>query len=481
LTYLLGGPIAKKIEDPIIEKNLTEQTGVVFCIDTSGSMSCGKPVQGKLQLKTRNLNYFDNSKDTTYVTRLECMQAAVEAQMVSILNATPLKKVGLVRFGSKVNIIGDGVHSDTIPDSVLNRYDGIMEYIQAKRGVFLNNSISESSPRLTEILIQLKTSGGTALGPALLTSVMLASEAGRGSKVIICTDGLANEGIGSLSHGSDNGFYKEVASIATQLRVIISVISIEGQECRLESLAIFTEETGGNIVKVAPETLADEFASMISEDVIATSVTVQVFLHKAIKFHMEPRNILSLKGSKMNKIIGNATASSSFSFNYALKPDSELAELGINKLDIISIPFQALFRYTALDGRKNMKAIAKVQPVTFNKEEVKQDVNIDILARRGRKRAVQLAEEGKLEEAKQDANMWKGLLKQEAKDENHLIKAIEFENDVEELGQNIDNQLLKEQNMGILNHHLQDEEKAKRRTNYADNLIVEMSKIKKKK
>mgnify|MGYP000569046789 CR=1 FL=1 len=38
------------------------------------------------------------------------------------------------------------------------------------------------------------TYGCTALGPALVTSIELASRS-RGSKIVLCTDGMANQGL----------------------------------------------------------------------------------------------------------------------------------------------------------------------------------------------------------------------------------------------------------------------------------------------
>ena len=43
----------------------------------------------------------------------------------------------------------------------------------------------------------LQADGGTALGPALVVAVSVARQV-PGSKVVICTDGMANEGLGSL-------------------------------------------------------------------------------------------------------------------------------------------------------------------------------------------------------------------------------------------------------------------------------------------
>ena len=42
------------------------------------------------------------------------------------------------------------------------------------------------------------TGGSTALGPALTIACSVASKGNPGSKVVICTDGLANLGIGSV-------------------------------------------------------------------------------------------------------------------------------------------------------------------------------------------------------------------------------------------------------------------------------------------
>ncbi len=44
----------------------------------------------------------------------------------------------------------------------------------------------------------MSTYGSTALGPGLLVSVSLAARGKPGSKVIICTDGMANLGVGSI-------------------------------------------------------------------------------------------------------------------------------------------------------------------------------------------------------------------------------------------------------------------------------------------
>lgn len=63
----------------------------------------------------------------------------------------------------------------------------------------------------------MRAHGSTALGPALLISTVMAAHH-PGSKVIICTDGEANTGIGSFENGDvfhEGQFYEEVGMEAS--------------------------------------------------------------------------------------------------------------------------------------------------------------------------------------------------------------------------------------------------------------------------
>lgn len=49
------------------------------------------------------------NQDSTWVSRLQCVQAAVEAQITALAVSEPETKVALVTFNSEVTIIGDGI------------------------------------------------------------------------------------------------------------------------------------------------------------------------------------------------------------------------------------------------------------------------------------------------------------------------------------------------------------------------------------
>lgn len=58
----------------------------------------------------------------------------------------------------------------------------------------------------------------------------MASKGSPGSSVVLCTDGLANIGVGSLDpfDESCSAFYKELAKVAKEKNIVINLITIKG-------------------------------------------------------------------------------------------------------------------------------------------------------------------------------------------------------------------------------------------------------------
>ena len=78
----------------------------------------------------------------------------------------------------------------------------------------MQKPVSETHKILSEKVMQIQEAGSTALGPALLTAVGMAGSGKSGSSVILCTDGMANVGLGGLedeksqeSREQANAFY----------------------------------------------------------------------------------------------------------------------------------------------------------------------------------------------------------------------------------------------------------------------------------
>ena len=102
-------------------------------------------------------------------------------------------------------------------------------------------TVKESAKALQSKLMKLEETGPTALGPAVATSIGMAAEGAAGSQVVICTDGLANIGVGAFDEaktetdfGKVEQFYEQVGQYAKTEGITVNIVSITGDECKLE-------------------------------------------------------------------------------------------------------------------------------------------------------------------------------------------------------------------------------------------------------
>jgi len=117
----------------------------------------------------------------------------VEKQIEQLSKIYPNMKIGIVLFNNEVTIIGDGFNDPLIiAGDKLNNYESLVEIAQTSEDKLFSNPICKSKELIIKKLCNIEETGGTALGPALLVSAYLSSKGKKGSKVIICTDGIAN-------------------------------------------------------------------------------------------------------------------------------------------------------------------------------------------------------------------------------------------------------------------------------------------------
>ena len=175
----------------------------------------------------------------------------------------------------------------------------------------MKEPLKTSSQTLIDQFNRLEEGGKTSLGPALLASVALASKGKQGSMVVICTDGLANVGLGSLDLDSElaesSKFYEDVSKFAQESNIVVSVITIKGEGCKVETLGKLCDDTNGNVTRVSPDEISQNFAGILKDEIVATNVDLEIRLHKGLKFCNEDQANLSEDGSLLKKKIGNAT------------------------------------------------------------------------------------------------------------------------------------------------------------------------------
>ena len=130
-----------------------------------------------------------HERNVTYVSRLECVKAAIDKQLRELENGDPECKVGIILFNNEVTIIGDGSRpSKIIAGQKLNNFDvnywinssnPFKELLQIgieESDSYLTQPIKATRKILSEKMYNIEEEGQTALGPGLLISTSLAAK-----------------------------------------------------------------------------------------------------------------------------------------------------------------------------------------------------------------------------------------------------------------------------------------------------------------
>jgi hypothetical protein len=458
LDYVIEMP---KSKDGDKESATSDKQIVIFVVDTSGSMCVTTEVDGSFKLKGADEKRAANAglmaagdagihaqylpgekRNITYVSRLQCVQAAVDAQLKMLEKDHPDWTVGLITFNSDVTIYADGSKEPQVIAG--SRLDNWEECIARTSTIFAENvfntngNISTQHEHLSKKLWAVEEKGPTALGPAVLAAVELASKLktngqGNKAKIVLCTDGLANVGIGSLedsSHDVDvaaivqaraaqdsaiadetvdesivivegenesanETFYTRLGDHASHLGITIDVLGIASNGCDLENLSALSDKTAGTVSRVSPTELMSNFTGILAATVVATNVEAMVLLHAGLNFRNEGEDVTN----KMIRNVGNVTEDTSFSFEYAVLPPSVLAAKGFRNLE--TLPFQTQITYTRPStGMICIRIITASKQVTSNMEEAARNLDASVMGSHATQKTAKLAAEGRYQESR---------------------------------------------------------------------------------
>ena len=325
---------------------------LVYCIDTSGSMSI-------------NVNSYHRGK---MLTRLDIVKRAIIQQIQGIKQQNPNQKVCLIEFNRVVKIHGDCRGNPIIiKDKLLNDIDALTEI--AKEKVELD-SISKTLSNIQRRINEMEEQGSTALGPALLVSTIIAGKQ-QGSRVILCTDGVSNVGLGNCEDFPDESreFYDNLGDIAVQKGVVVNINTIQGCDANLNIISQISTKSLGDILVVDPNDLADVFLDNANDDLIATDVILNIFLHPAV-YIVQYGN--SENPGRRKVTFGNAKVDSQYQFKYALRSQQEIEQFG----ELKDFPIQIQIEYKKLNGMKGIRVISQIVEIAEEDEELIPDGNV---------------------------------------------------------------------------------------------------------
>jgi len=342
------------------------------------------------------------SRNTTYVSRLQAVQAAVDSQLAELHPDTP---VGIITFSDSVTVYGDCSKS-TQP--IVLRGDSLSDLASITRAgesASLTATIKDCRTEVTDTIWKLEEGGPTALGPALAAGIAMAKQVS-GSKIVVCTDGLANVGLGSLEStvqadiDNTESFYSALGDSAKLSGVTVNVISIIGDEAKLEYLGMVGEATGGVIDRLDVTNLSSQFNAILAKPVQATNVTIQLHLHAALKFRHAAGEFSHPAGAMphmnvISKDVGNVTADSEEFFEFEVREAADRSDLGLLAGSSNErLPFQLRITYTRLDGMQCVRVVTAVKESSKDKTKVESQVNFSVLAAGAAQQGARLASGG---------------------------------------------------------------------------------------
>ncbi|KAA0723045.1 Circularly permutated [Triplophysa tibetana] len=378
-------------DDEVDYENL-ENMLIVFCVDISGSMSV-----------TSEICPGNTMRSPTYISRLQGVQEALQMILTSLQKTAPHRRVALVTFNDEVTVYGDGRGAPlSLRDWALMDYD----YLKKEGENYSTpHCIAETIQPLTQKIKELREQGATALGPAALISVAMASQF-TGSKVIVCTDGRANKGLGQLEQESSlclapsPYFYNQLACYAAEKGVIVSVMTFEGEDCRLAEVGRLADHSGGRINIVNIGTVATEIQSAIADNVLATSVMATLLVPDGMYFPYEEED------HRLVREIGNVTDKVEITFQFAVRPEKVES---FQKQD--RVPFQLQLSFRTRDLQKVTRVITQQKRVTTSSWVWAGSLNMSVLGVHCAQLCARLTMEGKVKEAQRQLRAQQDLLK----------------------------------------------------------------------
>jgi hypothetical protein len=247
-------------------------------------------------------------------------------------------------------------------------------------------------------------------------------------QIVLCTDGLANVGLGSVdddapaptapleegapsAESAAEAFYRRVGEFAASKGVTIDVLGIEGDGCNLETLGALAEATGGDVTQVNPTNVTKNFSSILSKKILATHVSVTLLLHAGMAFRYQD----GVTGNKLFKDIGNVTEESQFSFEYSTRPSHECAPGLLTGLT--ELPFQVQIRYTRLNGMQCVRVISRSQAVTEDRYAAEREMQTRVVAGHAAQQAAVTAQKGAYHASRVTGHAYNSLLARNMRDE----------------------------------------------------------------
>ncbi|MBD3405862.1 MAG: VWA domain-containing protein [Candidatus Lokiarchaeota archaeon] len=298
---------------------------------------------------------------------LSAVKRSLSTSIESLAANSPDTMFGLIEFESSVvfrNLqTGEPI---VLPRETYASLDSIVESTKSLLDKFNLVHIGKNSEKVKQHVQALRDMGGTALGPAVAMAYVIAKHRNVG-RVVILTDGLANEGIGALEGYQvtpASKFYESIGSMFSELGTAIDVVGIaSGAGMELKTLGLMPEATNGQMYYVTPNELDRSLSRLAGASLLGRDVEVRLITPAGVKLKdasgISHAVIEDLKKKSESKI---AVVGNEHELYVEVEPEDEIEQE--------EIPIQVQVAYTDETGARRLRSVTTRLKVADKEEEI---------------------------------------------------------------------------------------------------------------
>ncbi|MFW9933115.1 MAG: hypothetical protein ACFFDR_10710 [Candidatus Thorarchaeota archaeon] len=352
---------------------------------------------------------------------LSAVKRSLNTSIDSLAANSPDTFFGLIEFESSVHYrdleSGSGVQ---LPYESFPSYDKIVEETKKLLDKIKLVPVGKHSDKLKKHVDTLRDQGGTALGPAVAMASVIAKHRNVG-RVVLLTDGLANEGIGALEGYQvtpANAFYEDLGKRFMDLGSAVDVVGIaSGAGMELKTLGLLAEATGGQMYYVTPNELDRSISELAGARLLGRDVQVKLITPKGIKVKdasgVSRAVIDDLTKNKESKI---GVVGADHELYFEVEPESEIKES--------EVPIQVQVEYTDEEGARRVRAVTTTLKVSKSEDEVLETLDPTLGATFVTQKAGEESFSGDRKKGKKRIAAFRSAMKEYAKDAPEETQAM---------------------------------------------------------
>lgn len=298
---------------------------------------------------------------------LAAVKRSLNTSIDSLASNAPETMFGLIEFESSIvarNLeTGESVQ---LPQASFASLDAIIESTKSLLDKIRLVNVGENAKKLKGHIQTLRDKGGTALGPAVAMAYIIAKHRNVG-RVVLLTDGLANEGIGALEGYQvtpANTYYQDLGKMFLDIGAAVDVVGIaSGAGMELKTLGLLPEATGGQMYYVTPNELDRSISELAGASMLGRDVEVRLVTPPGISIKDVSgvsRAVIDTLKEKSESKIGVVGANHELYFE--VEPNTKIKES--------EVPIQVQVTYTDGEGARRVRALTTRLKVSKKESEI---------------------------------------------------------------------------------------------------------------